>query len=200
MAFSSSGAGSGAAVMAAILARVTPKALSEPAPDGAALQQILAAGEAAPDYGRLKPWRFVVVRGQGRQRLGQLMLQSALRRDPDLTEAEQQKELAKPLRAPLIILAACKMQDSAKVTTDEQVMAVSAAVQNMQLAAHALGFGAHWRTGPLMRDLQFKQELGLGLDSHDKLVAALYIGTIAQEGLPRAGYSAEHASRVVYWD
>ena len=52
----------------AVLTRqsVAPAFLAEPAPDDAALERILAAGASAPDHGRLRPWRFIVIRGAAR--------------------------------------------------------------------------------------------------------------------------------------
>ena len=46
-----------------LLARRSVGPLQEPAPQGADLDLILDAGLRAPDHGRLKPWRFVVIRG-----------------------------------------------------------------------------------------------------------------------------------------
>jgi nitroreductase len=37
--------------------------LEEPAPQGSDLDLILDAGLRAPDHGRLRPWRFVLIRG-----------------------------------------------------------------------------------------------------------------------------------------
>ena len=58
----------------AILTRhtVPPAKMGPPGPDEAALRRILEAGAAAPDHGQLRPWRFLVVRGAGRARLGEL--------------------------------------------------------------------------------------------------------------------------------
>jgi nitroreductase len=53
-------------------------------------------------------------------------------------------------------------------------MAVSAAVQNMLLAAHALRLGAVWKTGAFAYDSEIKTHLGLA--PSDMVVAFLYIG------------------------
>ena len=46
-----------------LLSRHSVNLLQEPAPDGAELDLILDAGLRAPDHGRLRPWRFVLIRG-----------------------------------------------------------------------------------------------------------------------------------------
>src|ERR1700730_16391987 len=56
-----------------LLKRRSARALTEPAPDEGALQLIFSSAVRAPDHGRLRPWRFVVVRGGARERLRELV-------------------------------------------------------------------------------------------------------------------------------
>ena len=49
-----------------LLSRQSVGVLEEPAPQGAELDLILDAGLRAPDHGRLRPWRFVLIRGDAR--------------------------------------------------------------------------------------------------------------------------------------
>ena len=49
-----------------LLSRQSIGLLAEPAPQGADLDLILDAGLRAPDHGRLRPWRFVLIRGDAR--------------------------------------------------------------------------------------------------------------------------------------
>ena len=67
-----------------------------PGPDEAALQRILAAGAAAPDHGLLRPWRFLVVRGAGRERLGELFAEFVRRAAPDASPEEVEKQRTAP--------------------------------------------------------------------------------------------------------
>ena len=59
----------------------------------------------------------------------------------------------------------------------EQVLAVGAAVQNIMVAAHALGIGAMWRTGDLANDETVKARLGFA--DKDQVVGFVYLGTPA---------------------
>ena len=52
--------------------------------------------------------------------------------------------------------------------------AAAAAVQNMLLAAHALGLAAIWRTGPSATDPAIKHFFGWEADQH--LIGFVYIG------------------------
>src|SRR4029450_12332163 len=65
-----------------LLSRQSANLLQEPAPEGAELDLILDAGLRAPDHGRLRPWRFVLIRGSQRQAWAQRLAQAALARDP----------------------------------------------------------------------------------------------------------------------
>ena len=57
----------------ALLQRRSAKALTAPAPDEDALDLILASAAAAPDHGRLRPWRFIVIQGEGLSRFADLL-------------------------------------------------------------------------------------------------------------------------------
>lgn len=167
----------------AIISRLTPRRLGDAVPTAAELEQAILAACAAPDHGRLKPWRFLVVEGAARARLGEVMAEALKLRDSSATEFELQREREKPLRAPLIVAIACVPQPSPKVPALEQLMAVSAAAQNFQLAIHALGFGCQWKTGPAVYDETVKA--ALDLRPKDYLVGLMYVGSIAEAGQPR---------------
>jgi nitroreductase len=169
--------------MEQIVARLTPAALTAPAPNRQQLEQALLAAQAAPDHGRLRPWRFIVIQEGARARLGQVMAQALQQREPQTSAEQLTKEAEKPLRAPLIVVIACAVQPSAKIPESEQVMAVSAAAQNFQLSIHDQGYGCQWKTGPASRDALVKQ--ALGLQSSDHIIGFMYVGSIAQPGRPR---------------
>src|SRR3954468_20013222 len=79
-------------------------ALGEPAPDRAQLRELLVAASSAPDHGRLRPWRFVIVEGASLGPLGDAFASAHAERDPDACAAELARSRAKPLRAPLIVV------------------------------------------------------------------------------------------------
>lgn len=164
--------------MDALMGRVSAAALTEPAPDDVTLDRILRAGMRAPDHGRMRPWRFVLVKGGARERLGDLFAEALRRRDPNAAEPMLQAERGKALRAPLIVVVAATVKDNPKVPPVEQIVAVGAAAQNVLLAAHALGFGAMWRTGANAYDPDLKR--ALGLSPEDALVGFIYLGTPAK--------------------
>lgn len=133
--------------------RRTAPALTGPEPTAGELRTILRAATRAPDHKLLRPWRFVVVRGESRQRLGEAFVASvqATSKEP-LTEEYLGKVRYKTSRAPLIIVIIASPSQESKLAVWEQHASAAAAAQNMCLAAHALGLGAGWKSAPFCDD------------------------------------------------
>src|SRR2546421_5717405 len=106
----------------ALLKRRSARELTEPAPDEGALELILSSAVRAPDHGRLRPWRFVVVRGNARERLGELFAAHAQRAQPQLGAQALQRERLKALRAPLIVVVAAHCNPAVKIPLIEQTL------------------------------------------------------------------------------
>ena len=158
-----------------LLTRESALKLDGPAPSEADLDKMFESAVRAPDHGRLRPWRFIVIEGDKRNRLGDLMADAMRNRDPNVSEDMLDRERAKPLRAPTIIVAAAHVQKGHRIMECEQLAAAAAAAQNIMLAAHALGYGAMWKTGEPAYDPTVKTALGLNAD--DEIMGFLYVGT-----------------------
>lgn len=138
------------------------------------IEQLLFAAAQAPNHYKVRPWRFVVITGEARHRLGDVMARSLKKRLPESTEPVLDAERAKPLRAPVIIAVGVDLPSEPRVNTVENICAAAAAVQNLLLAAHALGLGAKWRTGTAAFDPDVKAFLGFAPEQH--LIALVYLG------------------------
>lgn len=158
-----------------LLTRDSATKLSEPAPSEAELDTMFESAVRAPDHGRLRPWRFVVIDSAKRARFGELMADALRRKDPAASAEALERERAKPLRAPMIVVAAAHVQKGHRIPEVEQIAAAAAAAQNIMLAAHAMGYGAMWKTGEPAYDSGVKT--ALGLDSGDDIMGFLYVGT-----------------------
>lgn len=158
----------------ALNSRSTAKTFGESAPTREHLEQVLQAAVRAPDHGRLRPWRFMLIQGDQRRQFGDLLAASALRRVPALSAGDLQRERDKALRAPLIIVTACRVVPGTKVPAIEQLLAAGAATQNILLALHALGYAAAWKTGEAAYDTEVKKALGFAADDH--LIGFVYTG------------------------
>ncbi|MBO0807467.1 MAG: nitroreductase family protein [Actinobacteria bacterium] len=167
-------------VLTALHARRSHAVLIDPGPGDNELRDIIAAAAAAPDHGRHRPWRFVVIRAGGRAAFGDVLAEAyhqMCERDNVPPEpARAQRERAKPMRAPVIIAVACTAGSDIKVPRHERLASTAAATQNLLLAAAALGYGAMWRTGWPAGDPYVKTALGLA--DGDAIVSFVYVGTV----------------------
>jgi nitroreductase len=120
--------------------------LREPGPDDAQLHRMMEAALRAPDHGELVPFRFRVVRGAARERLGGLFAAYALRQGKGEEGAALERERA--LRAPVTVAAIARIDlGHPLVPAHEQWMCVGGAVTNLLNAAHALGFAGKMLSG-----------------------------------------------------
>lgn len=160
----------------AIASRSTAKSVAEPGPSAAELERLLQAAARAPDHGRLKPWRFIVVNGTARESFANLVAEARRDQIPTFTDEQMELEREKIRRSPSIVIAACAVRkDIPKVPEIEQVIAVGAAVENLLLAANDLGYGVMWKTGAPAYSARVKAAVGLAADDH--IVAILHLGT-----------------------
>ena len=158
-----------------LLSRASVKSLGDPGPDDAQLRVIFAAAVRAPDHGKLRPWRFYVVRGDARGRLSEMFVAGVKRREPGAPEAQIEKEREKPLRAPLTIVVVAKTIAGHKIPEIEQMLSTGAAAMNILNAVHTLGFAAKWVTGANCYDPVFRREFGL--EPEDQLIGFIHVGT-----------------------
>jgi nitroreductase len=113
--------------------------------------------------------------------LGDVLAEAALRINPRADDAEVEKARGKPLRAPMIICVAAEITPGhPKAPEVEQIVAASAAAQNVLNALHASGFGAILLTGKPCYDDGVKAALGFA--PKDVLIGFIYTGTPAGEG------------------
>lgn len=159
--------------------RVSITKLIEPVPNPEQLFEVFKAAARAPDHGKLKPWRFLVIQGGGLSDLSDVLVAALVTSNPGVSPSVVEKTKNMPFRAPMLIVAIAKCQEHPSIPKQEQIIACGAAVQNMLNALFALRYGAVWRTGDLAYNEQVKQNLGLvGLE---EIIGFIYVGTPAQD-------------------
>lgn len=165
-------------VLDAIFSRKSVGKVKTDPVDQATVEKLLAAAVAAPNHRRTEPWKFFVLSGEGRRPLGRTMAAIAAEEMTDPQSAENEKRLAKiaekPFRAPLVIAVAVSPVSQPNVFWQEELAAVSAAVENMLLAATGLGLGAIWRTGRAAYHAKMKKLFGL--QGEEQIVGFVYVG------------------------
>jgi nitroreductase len=166
--------------------------MTAPAPSDEELQLILGAAQRAADHDRLRPWRFQIVRPEHYEVFYDRLAEAATRVQGDPTRYERNREKYRlTARAPLMVVAAAKIDTTAKVAPIEQAFAAAGAAQLVLNAAHALGYSAFLFSGPGVFDEPFKTSLGLTPTDH--LIGFICLGTANGPGKP--GPTAEAAVR-----
>jgi nitroreductase len=143
------------------------------------IAELIEAATLAPNHKLTQPWRFAVLTGAARERLGEIWAREATANvDPAARAAMFEGESKKPLRSPALIVVSTRT-DADPVTAEEDIVATAAAVQNILLAAHAKGLSAAWKTGKIVHSAEVKNFLGF--DPSDRIIAIVYLGARAKE-------------------
>ncbi|MCC0079264.1 MAG: nitroreductase [Rhodobacter sp.] len=158
-------------------------AIRPPAPEGAALAQILTAAVRVPDHGALEPWRLLVIEDGARRRLADLVRA----RGPRLEVAPEkvEKSAKRWETAPAIVAVVASPKPSDKAPELEQILSAGAVCVSLVNAALATGWGAAWITGWEAFDRIF-QETGLGLQKHEQVAGFIHLGSCETPAVERS--------------
>jgi nitroreductase len=148
----------------AIRTRCSGGRLLDESPRDEDIAHLLALAMNAPDHADLRPWRFVVIRGDQRKVLGKAM------RAATGDESTQDK----PLRAPLLLGIVFTPQAHPKVPRWEQLCATTGVVTLLSLLLHGRGWAAMWRSGPSVQSVDVRSVMGVAPD--EELLGWLYVG------------------------
>ena len=168
-------------IIDAILKRRSAPLLDSPAPNSQQLEMLVRCASRAADHGNLRPWRFLYLENEHRERLSEALVKMAESEDPALPDFKRTKMAQKPYRAPAILVAISRNIENPKVPVLEQQMATAAAVQNLLLAAFSMGLGAYWRTGSACNSQIVKS--ALAVQSAETIVGFIYLGAAKQQAL-----------------
>jgi nitroreductase len=169
-------------IVNAILQRrsVSPRRLVAPGPDDSQLRLLIEAAAAAPDHGRIHPWRFVAVGERDRAQLAKVFREAAHELDAGATEDALQREAEKAHNAPCLIAVIARIDENHPVApVTEQWVSVGAALQNILLAAENLGFHAMMVSGRKVTASAMRKAFELAINEH--LVGFVSIGSANPE-------------------
>jgi nitroreductase len=156
--------------------RSVPAALlAEPGPSADELQTLLTIASRVPDHGKLVPWRFIVFEGEARVEAGRQLAKIAEEHQPDISLARLEEERQRLSKAPLVIAVVGRATEHPKIPVIEQVYSAGAVCLNLEIAAHAMGYGACWLTDWPAYDAEAHATLGLA--KGETLVGFIHIGT-----------------------
>lgn len=174
-----------------LLNRASEPRLEAPAPNTSTLDQAFACAARAPDHALLRPWRYLVIEGEGLNALGELFV-AAHSHNSD--EKKLDKVRKKVLRAPMIIVGIASPKHH-KVPEVEQILSAGASMSFLGLALQDAGYGVMWRTGKMAYNPVVLE--GLGLEEGESITGFLYTGTVScnKPAVPRP----ELADFVTHW-
>lgn len=172
-----------AAALEVLLSRASTDHLVAPAPDKQQIARILSAGLRAPDHGKMRPWRYIVIKGKHRAAFAEMVIDAMRAVDPDVPGKKVEKRRQRFSEMPMIVALGMHLAPKAKIPVAEQEMAVAAGAMNVLNALHAGGFGGFWVTGEFMNEPGFLAAIGLG--TSDRLAGFLFVGT-PEKGPPEA--------------
>lgn len=159
---------------------VSPKRLGDPGPNAFEKEQILLAANAAPDHGRMLPWRFIEIQQASRQLIAEVFEKCLLDRDQYVSELQVQEAHDKAFRGPLLLLAiADYSDDNAAISKEEKLISLGCAIQNILLRSYSLGFGSGLSSGKALKTDRFKQLFELS-NTQDP-ICFVTIGTVIKK-------------------
>ena len=157
--------------------------MAEPGPTDEDLEKILRAGMRVPDHGRLTPWRFIVIRGDARDKMGKILGSAFRQANPDCIDEQVEIEEERFARAPIVIAVISRTVPEHKIPEWEQVLSSGAACQNMLISALGMGYAAQWITEWCAYDDNVKS--ALGLEANDKIAGFMYFGSRTEDPTDR---------------
>lgn len=163
---------------------ISPKRLVEPGPDRTQVEQLFRAAAAAPDHGLVMPWRFVIVPTHRRTDLAEVFALALIDRDPGATLEQIEAAREKAHRAPCLVLAVARLGFcEPPIPIVERMVSVGAAIQNLLLSAHSLGYGGSLTSGQAMQSLRMRDLFQL--TDGEEAVCFINVGTVSKRKMPR---------------
>lgn len=159
-------------VLHAIATRRSISKVGPETPSDSDLREIIRIISTVADHKALRPWRFLILRGDDRIRLGEALDEAdGVRRKPG--EAN-----TKPLRAELLLALVSSPTPHPKVPDWEQHATAAGAGHLLELALWQAGWGVMWRSGhltnaPAVRRLH-------RLKDGELLMGWFYIGSVPE--------------------
>jgi nitroreductase len=158
---------------------VAPARLVEPGPGPEDLERLLSIASRVPDHGRLFPWRFIVIEGEARQRIGETVAAAFKADQPGADDEMLDRERTRLSRAPLVVAVVSRAKPHVKIPDWEQILSAGAACMNLLTAATAMGYGASWITEWYAYDRRVLD--ALGLEPGERVAGFVHIGTAAEK-------------------
>ena len=158
---------------------VKPDRLLAPGPKPEELETMLRIAARVPDHKKLAPWRFIVLEGDARAQLGDVIAEACIAEEPEPpSEMRLAMERGRLTRAPLVVAVVSRVTPHRSAPEWEQVLSAGAACFSLCLAANALGYGTSWITEWIAYSPRVRSALRLA--DNERIAGFVYIGTPAE--------------------
>lgn len=161
-----------------------------PGPSGAELDALLRLAARVPDHGKLGPWRFVIIEGEGRARAGEALAAVIAANGVDADAIAKARETF--MRAPVCVMLVSTAAPHPKIPEWEQQLSAGASGFALLIAAHAMGYGGCWLTGWPCYDARARAALGLG--ESERIAGFIHLGTATET--PTERVRADASARI----
>ena len=158
---------------------VKPDRLLAPGPQPQELETMLRIASRVPDHKKLAPWRFIVLEGDARAKLGDVIADACVAEEPERpSDVRLAMERGRLTRAPLVVAVISRVTPHRSAPEWEQILSAGAACLNLCLAANALGYGTSWLTEWIAYSPRVRE--ALQLTDNERIAGFVYIGTPAE--------------------
>jgi nitroreductase len=154
-------------------------------PSRAEVETLIDAAVAVPNHRLTQPWRFYVLGRESRRAFGLALGNRKAKKleDPAAREEVRQKIAAEHAALPLMIAVTIVENENPEIREEDYASGMMA-VQNLSLAAVALGLGTHIKTGAIMADPAARG--AIGVPEGERVIAVVNVGEPAVVPPPRA--------------
>ncbi|MGH7502311.1 MAG: nitroreductase family protein [Longimicrobiales bacterium] len=180
---------SGMDVATAIAARRSIKRFTDRRVDRAEIEQLLDAAVQAPNHRMTEPWRFYVLGAESRQAYGTVLGQRKAKKIEDgaAGAAVVEKVAREHAGLPAMIAVAMLVDENPEIR-EEDYASTMMAIQNLSLAAAAMGLGVHIKSGAVMDEPLARE--AVGVPEGQRIVATIHLGEPAEIPSPKPRHDA----------
>ena len=158
------------------------------------IEKILEAANWAPSHRKTEPWRFKVLQGVSKEKLGLFLSLKYMETMDKPKEMKVKKLIENPKKAGAIIAICMQRDPKESVPEWEEIAATAMAVQNMWLCCAEMGIGAYWSSPGLIKYMDEFFEM----NEEERCLGFFYMGYSDYE-LPEA-IRGSIADKVVWAD
>ena len=161
------------------------------------IEQLLDCAVRAPNHKLTEPWRFAVLVGGAKARLGEIRAAHRLKRYDNPAAPEAQAAADKQRRetgeTPVFVVAMCALNPD-EIIREEDYAATMMAIANFITAAQSLDLGTYLKTGGVMNDPALRELAGV--PEGFRVVGIIALGYPAEQDAPRR---RKPAGEVTHW-